>query len=47
VREEIRLLEAQYRALAADADLLPRRAQIEGEIDAKRREMTRLRAKET
>jgi hypothetical protein len=46
VREEIRLLEAQHQALAAEADLLPRRAQIEGEIAAKRRELERLRAKQ-
>lgn len=46
VREEIRSLEAQHKALATEGDLLPLRALVEGEIEAKRRELNRLRAKE-
>lgn len=46
VREEIRALQDQYKDLAIGADLLSRRAQIEGEIEAKKREVERLRAKQ-
>lgn len=46
VREEIAALRKQHSALGVEFDLLPHRAQIEGELEAKERELERLRAKE-